>query len=102
MEKADISVLLTSRNDAKMWPMALAHLERQTFPAARFELLVVDQCSDDNTADIVEKFASGAPMRTRLLRQEELNRGKAYFSETGNLGEFVLVDFVRNRRGRIR
>lgn len=47
-------------------------------------------------------IASDPYLQQFVHRLTELNRGKAYFSETGNLGEFVLVDFVRNRRGRVR
>lgn len=32
----------------------------------------------------------------------EVNRGRAYFSESSRLESFVLVDFVRNRRRRVR
>lgn len=45
-------------------------------------------------------IASDPHLQQFVHRLTELNRGKAYFSEAGRLGEFVLVDFVRNRRGR--
>jgi len=47
-------------------------------------------------------IASDRYLQQFVHRLTELNRGKAYFSEPGQLGEFVLVDFVRNRRGRLR
>jgi uncharacterized protein with von Willebrand factor type A (vWA) domain len=47
-------------------------------------------------------IASDPHLQQFVHRLTELNRGKAYFSEPGQLGEFVLVDFVRNRRGRLR
>ncbi len=34
-------------------------------------------------------------------RFTELNRGRAYYSDLQNLGAFVLVDFLRNRRRRV-
>lgn len=46
-------------------------------------------------------IASDPYLQQFIHRLTELNRGKAYFSEAGRLGEFVLVDFVRNRRGRV-
>lgn len=33
-------------------------------------------------------------------RITELNRGRAYFSAPDDVGSFVLVDFIRNRRSR--
>jgi uncharacterized protein with von Willebrand factor type A (vWA) domain len=32
----------------------------------------------------------------------QVNRGRAYYSELGKLGSFVLVDYVQNRRRRVR
>ncbi len=45
--------------------------------------------SDPTLVDFVEEF-------TRV------NHGRAYYSELDRLGSFVLVDYVRNRRGRVR
>jgi uncharacterized protein with von Willebrand factor type A (vWA) domain len=45
-------------------------------------------------------IASDPYLQRFVHRLTELNRGKAYFAEAGNLGQYVLVDFVRNRRGR--
>lgn len=45
-------------------------------------------------------IASDPYLQRFVHRLTELNRGKAYFAESGNLGQYVLVDFVRNRRGR--
>ena len=47
-------------------------------------------------------IASDPYLQEFVHQLSERNRGKAYFSEPGKLGEFVLVDFLRNRRGRIR
>jgi len=47
-------------------------------------------------------IASDPYLQQFVHRLTELNHGKAYFSEPGNLGEYVLVDFVRNRRRRWR
>ena len=44
---------------------------------------------DHHLQQFVEKFT-------------QLNRGRAYYSDLENLGAFVLVDFVKNRRKRVR
>ena len=31
----------------------------------------------------------------------QVNRGRAFYAEPDRLGEYVLVDFVRNRTGRV-
>lgn len=35
-----------------------------------------------------------------VQRLTELNRGRAYFSSPDNLGDFVFVDFIRNRKAK--
>jgi len=35
-------------------------------------------------------------------RFTKANRGRAYYSELENLGSFVLVDYMRNKRRRVR
>jgi len=32
----------------------------------------------------------------------QINRGRAYFASPYNLGEFILADYIRNRRRRVR
>lgn len=55
----------------------------------------------------------GIPITTFMLTSDPLlvefvedftrvNHGRAYYSELDRLGSFVLVDYVRNRRGRVR
>jgi uncharacterized protein with von Willebrand factor type A (vWA) domain len=39
-------------------------------------------------------------LRRFVMKFTEVNRGRAYYSDLDRLGTFVLVDFVRNRRGR--
>ncbi|MEO8275969.1 MAG: VWA domain-containing protein [Thermoanaerobaculia bacterium] len=35
-------------------------------------------------------------------RLTKINRGRAYFASPDNLGEFLLADYIRNRRSRVR
>jgi uncharacterized protein with von Willebrand factor type A (vWA) domain len=34
-------------------------------------------------------------------RLTRINRGRAFYSSSANLGEYVLVDYVHNRRKRV-
>ena len=77
MEKLDVSVLIYTHDSAETLPTCLAHLEHQTFPAARFEVIILDDGSTDNTPMIVERFASGAPVPTRCLRFSDVSSAKA-------------------------
>lgn len=73
----DISVIIPTRNRSAWLPKCLTHLEQQTYPAARFELIVADAGSTDDTASIISRFATGSPVRTRLIRVEGPDYGAA-------------------------
>ena len=59
-----ISIVIAARNEADYIGQCLDSLKRQTYPADRFEVLVVDDDSTDNTAQIV---ASAGMSNLRLL-----------------------------------
>ncbi|HSL84242.1 MAG TPA: VWA domain-containing protein [Thermoanaerobaculia bacterium] len=43
------------------------------------------------------------PMLTNFVEKlTQVNRGRAYFASPYNLGEFILADYIRNRRRRVR
>jgi len=43
------------------------------------------------------------PMLTDFVEKlTRVNRGRAYFASPYNLGEFILADYIRNRRRRVR
>jgi uncharacterized protein with von Willebrand factor type A (vWA) domain len=43
------------------------------------------------------------PMLTQFVENlTQINRGRAYFASPYNLGEFILADYIRNRRRRVR
>lgn len=68
MEPVDLTVLIAAHDHATVLPKALGHLELQDFPAARFEVLVVDAASSDDSAGVVERYSRGAPVATRCIR----------------------------------
>lgn len=70
MGKPDITVLTVLRDTGDDIVTWLAHLEQQTFPAARFEVLVVDAGDGRQRCDIVRRYAEAAPMPIRCVRQE--------------------------------
>lgn len=77
MESTDVSLVITVRNRAELLPLTLSHLELQSHPAARFELLVVDMASSDNTREVLEQYAAGAPVRSRCIYAQSASRAAA-------------------------
>lgn len=53
-----LSVVIAARNEADFIALCLSDLTVQTYPPDRFEVIVVDDESSDQTAQIVQKFAS--------------------------------------------
>lgn len=77
MHQTDASIIIPTRNRANWLPTCIAHLEQQTFPAARFEVIVVDDGSSDNTYSVLERYAQGSPVRIRPIRMENKGFGAA-------------------------
>jgi glycosyltransferase involved in cell wall biosynthesis len=77
---AMVSIVLPTYNRAQFLPAAFASIANQTF--TDWELVIVDDGSTDNTADVVRSF--NAAQNVRCVRQE--NRG-AYAARNRGLDE---------------
>jgi len=67
-----ISVIIPCYNAASYIEKALQALEQQTF--RDFDVIAVDDCSKDDTVDVIKKFAESSDMQITLL-QNEVNSG---------------------------
>jgi glycosyltransferase involved in cell wall biosynthesis len=65
-----VSVVIPTRNRASHLPYLFAALGSQTYPAARMELVVVDNESTDGTAELVAEWAEALPSPLRYHRKE--------------------------------
>jgi poly-beta-1,6-N-acetyl-D-glucosamine synthase len=63
-----LSVIIPARNEEKAIVPLLQALKKQTYPAAMFETIVVDDQSTDNTSELVRQFAG-----VKLIRLDEIN-----------------------------
>jgi len=68
MESYDLTVIIPTASSGGLLPMALAHLEVQTYPAACFEVLVTDYGNSEEVVSLIQRYISGAPIRVRYLR----------------------------------
>jgi len=55
-EKKKVSIIIAARNEEKNIPQLLTSLMNQTYPKELFEVIVVDDDSNDKTAEVVLQF----------------------------------------------
>ena len=74
--KPDLSVVVATYNRADTLRETLAHLMAQSLDAQRFEVIVVDDGSTDDTRSVVE--AAQQHCRSDLRYLHHANRGPGY------------------------
>jgi poly-beta-1,6-N-acetyl-D-glucosamine synthase len=62
-----ISVIVPVRNEEKNIRDLLSDLSRQNYPAHKFEVLIIDDGSEDKTTEIVANFAQNSSIAVSLL-----------------------------------
>ena len=81
MKPPEVTVIICTHNRRAQVLRACEALARQTYPADRFEVLIVDNASGDDTAEQVQAWAQRAPRAVRYLY--EAQTGKAFALNTG-------------------
>ena len=85
-----ISVIIPVYNKAHTLPNTLTSVINQTF--SNFEVIIIDDCSTDNSVDVIKKFLSDK--RFKLITQE--NKGVAITRNNGAAAAkfkyFVFLD----------
>ncbi len=77
-----ISVVAATHNRAERLGRLLDGLRRQSLPRAEFEVVIVDDCSSDATAAVLEEAAGRGDLALTVLRQPA-NGGQAAARERG-------------------
>ena len=91
LQQTKISVIIPARNEEKNIGQLLHALQEQTYPAALFEIIDVDDHSTDATAGIVQQFSF---VKLIQLKEEGINSYKKKAIETGIAaarGEFIVT-----------
>lgn len=77
----EVSVVVPTHNRADRLERLVRALERQSLSWRRFEVVVVDDGSDDATVAVLDRMVAASPMDLRVLRQEQ--RGPAAARNAG-------------------
>lgn len=63
-----VSVIVSARNEEDNIGRCLQCLFNQDYPADKFEVLIVDDQSNDRTAEVIQKSLSSYPLNARVLK----------------------------------
>ncbi len=69
--KLSVSVLVPARNEEHHIQKCLESLDRQTYPKALFEVVVIDDNSTDNTALVVQDYIRDKPNFTLIRKRDD-------------------------------
>lgn len=78
------SVVIPVRNEAKNIDITLQHLANQNYPSTHFEVIVVDDFSEDETCELVSKWLEIVDFDLKLIQLTDQSRqGKKHGITTG-------------------
>lgn len=89
----EISVVIPTYNRLDTLQAVLEGFDRQTLPASKFEIIVVDSRSTDGTEHYAQKFRSRSGFQFRYFQQE--NRGRSGARNRGILeasGKIIVLN----------
>jgi len=61
-------------------------------------LAEVMKCTKDNITINTFVLDATSSLRHFIEQMTQINHGRAFFTDTDNLGEYVMVDFLESRR----
>lgn len=89
--KTLVSVVVPTHNRKELLEKCLNSLFNQTYPREKYEVIVVDDGSNDGTEKLVKKFSRKAICRLRYFKQEKLGPAKARNLGIKNAKEEVVA-----------
>ena len=91
LPQTTISVIIPARNEESNIGFLLTALQQQTYPKELFEVIVIDDHSEDRTAEIVKQFNT---IKLLQLQYDNINSYKKKAIETGiaaATGELIVT-----------
>lgn len=88
-----VSIILTSYNYSKFIEKTLESIKQQTYK--NFEIIVVDDCSTDNSVEVIENFIQYNQDYRITLIKHDLNKGQfASMLDGLKIAQGVFISFV--------
>ncbi|KHE93319.1 MAG: glycosyltransferase [Candidatus Scalindua rubra] len=81
MTELQISVVIATYNRSKILPITLQYLAEQTLSPDKFEVVIVDDGSPDNTEEVVRSLQTDLPFKILYLKHP--NKGICYTQNRG-------------------
>ncbi len=78
----EVSVVIPTRNRSDLLVEVIESLWKQTFDPGKFEIIVTDNCSTDDTLEVARSLQERSPCAFRYHRMEE-DRGPAFSRNKG-------------------
>ena len=78
----ELSIIMATYNRSATIAKTLKHLAEQDIDYSRFELIIVDDASPDNTHEVVLTLTPQMPFKINFLRNDQ-NRGPGYTQNRG-------------------
>ena len=69
-EPTRFTILIPFRNEAKNLPRLLKSLHSLNYSSAHFEVLLIDDDSEDNSVEIIEEFQKKSTLKLTILKNE--------------------------------
>lgn len=66
-ERPLVSVIVPFRNEARHLPLLLTSLQKQTYGVDSFEVILINDHSDDNSVEVLESFIAETTLTIKLL-----------------------------------
>ncbi|MBV6643535.1 MAG: glycosyltransferase [Cyclobacteriaceae bacterium] len=90
---ATFSVLIPVRNEEENIVALLQDLENQDYPQKLFEVMVIDDHSEDQTVTLVNEFIKSTALNIRVIQLDEQNGKKAAITQGIQLAnnEYILA-----------
>ena len=72
-----ISIVVSARNEAKLVREFIYEISKQNFPKQSYELIFIDDASEDDTYHLAEKSLNESGINFQILKQKQ-HKGKKY------------------------